>query len=123
MISRLLLLYIFTRQLWSIAFLLLTMTVQSTVPAAGPPEDKLRRGSSASEDSELSNEEGWEDVEQEDDSQPVVGLFTDQVYGDSRAMLKDAKEKHNFDLQKIQKDLGVCNPSTAVVVSFCWNYS
>lgn len=62
---------------------------------------------SVSNESDSSNEEGWEDVEPEDDSQPVVGLFSDVVFPDMRSMLKECKEKNNFDLVKIQKDLGM----------------
>jgi protein arginine N-methyltransferase 3 len=62
---------------------------------------------SVSDSSDSSNEEGWEDLEPEDESQPVVGLFTDDVFPDVRAMLKECKDKHNFDLVKIQKDLGM----------------
>lgn len=65
------------------------------------------RSTAASEDSELSNEEGWEDVEPENDSQAIVGLFTDKVYPDVRSMLKESKDKYNFDLRRIQKELGV----------------
>lgn len=61
---------------------------------------------SVSDSSDSSNEEGWEDVEPDEESQPVVGLFTDQVFPDARSMLKECKEKYNFDLLKIQKDLG-----------------
>lgn len=63
---------------------------------------------SASADSELSSEEGWEDVEPEgDDSQPVVGFFTDKIYPDVRSMLKDTLDKFGFDFQGIRKELGV----------------
>lgn len=61
---------------------------------------------STASDSELSNEEGWEDVEQEDDAQPVVGLFTDREYSDVRSMLKDCREKHGFDLRRIHEKFG-----------------
>jgi type I protein arginine methyltransferase len=53
------------------------------------------------------NDEGWEDVEPEEEGQPVVGLFSADVYPDVRAMLKDTKERYNFDLVKVQRDLGV----------------
>lgn len=62
---------------------------------------------SVSDESDSSNEEGWEDVEPEDDSQPVVDLFSETVYPDVRSMLQVCKEKHNFDLLKIQKQLGM----------------
>ena len=60
-----------------------------------------------SEDSQLSNEEGWEDMEPEDDSQPVVGLFTEKVYPDVLSMLKETQDKFGFDLRRIRKELGV----------------
>jgi protein arginine N-methyltransferase 3 len=62
---------------------------------------------SVSDSSDSSNEEGWEDVEPDEESQPVVGLFTDQIFPDARSMLKECKETYNFDLLKIQKDLGM----------------
>lgn len=64
---------------------------------------------SVSDSSDSSNEEGWEDVEPDEESQPVVGLFTDQIFPDARSMLKECKGKYNFDLLKIQKDLGMSN--------------
>lgn len=81
----------------------------SSIPPARPLKDDVQDDSrsTASGDSELSNEEGWEDVEPEDDSQPVVDLFSNKVYPDVLSMLKECKEKHNFDLWKLQKDLGV----------------
>lgn len=61
----------------------------------------------SSEDSQVSSEEGWEDVEPEDDSQPVVGLFTDKIYPDVRSMLRETLDKFSFDLRRIRKELGV----------------
>lgn len=73
-----------------------------------PPVNEIPADTcSISDESDSSNEEGWEDVEPEDDSQPVVGLFSDVVFPDVRSMLKECKEKNNFDLVKIQKDLGM----------------
>lgn len=74
---------------------------------------------SVSDESDSSNEEGWEDVEPEDDSQPVVGLFSDAVFPDIRSMLKECKEKNKFDLVKIQKDLGMSLRSL-FIPDFCW---
>lgn len=73
---------------------------------------------SVSDESDSSNEEGWEDVEPEDDSQPVVGLFSDVVFPDIRSMLKECKEKNKFDLVKIQNDLGMSFHSS-FIPDFC----
>lgn len=62
---------------------------------------------SVSDESDSSNEEGWEDVEPDDETQPVIGLFSDQVFPDVRSMLQECKEKHSFDLLSIQKKLGM----------------
>lgn len=79
--------------------------MSASIPSERPLKDDDAR-STSSEDSELSNEEGWEDVEPDDETQPVVGLFSEKVYPDANSMLKESKEKHNFDLRKVQKDLG-----------------
>ncbi|CAI7626246.1 unnamed protein product [Penicillium pancosmium] len=76
-------------------------SIRSDLPAEKAPIDAR----SVSDESDSSNEEGWEDVEPEDDSQPVVDLFSETVYPDVRSMLKVCKDKHNFDLLKIQKQL------------------
>lgn len=73
-----------------------------------PPPVENRSSDSDSDHSHLSSEEeGWEDVEPEDDSQPVVGLFTDKVYADVPSMLKETHNKFGFDFQGIRKELGV----------------
>ncbi|OQD77853.1 hypothetical protein PENDEC_c002G02581 [Penicillium decumbens] len=73
---------------------------------------------SMSDDSDSENEEGWEDVEPDDESQPVVGLFNEQVFPDVRSMLQDCKEKHHFDLLKIQKDLDLDFLDTIKLINY-----
>lgn len=77
-----------------------------SIPSDRPPKDD-DSCSTHSEDSDISNEEGWEDVEPDDETQPVVGLFSEKVYPDVLSMLQETKDKHNFDLRRIQKELGV----------------
>ncbi|KAJ5683773.1 Ribosomal protein arginine N-methyltransferase rmt3 [Penicillium maclennaniae] len=87
--------------------------------ATQPPVDIVPADArSISDDSDSGNEEGWEDVEPEDDSQPVVGLFTEQVFPDVRSMLQECKEKHSFDLLKIQKELGLDFLDTIKLVNY-----
>ena len=63
----------------------MTPSTQSTdLPVNEVPADVR----SVSDESDTSNEEGWEDVEPEDDSQPVVGLFSDTIFPDIRSMQK-----------------------------------
>ncbi|KAJ5594775.1 uncharacterized protein N7459_000983 [Penicillium hispanicum] len=91
----------------------------SSSHAAEPPVDDVSADSrSVSHESDSSDEEGWEDVEPDDETQPVVGLFSEQVFPDVRSMLKDCKEKHNFDLLKIQKELDLDFLDTIKLVNY-----
>jgi type I protein arginine methyltransferase len=56
---------------------------------------------------DTANDAGWEDIEPEDDSQPVVGLFSTDTYPDVRSLLRESKDRHNFDLVKVKQELGV----------------
>ncbi|KAL4980698.1 S-adenosyl-L-methionine-dependent methyltransferase [Aspergillus desertorum] len=85
--------------------------------AERPPKD-VDRDSVSSEESDFSDEEGWEDVEPDDETQPVVGLFSDKVYSDARSMLKECKDKHNFDLLKLQKELDLDFMDTIKLVNY-----
>ncbi|KAF9893064.1 hypothetical protein FE257_012475 [Aspergillus nanangensis] len=82
-----------------------------------PPKDDDVH-SISSEDSEVSNEEGWEDVEPDDDTQPVVGLFSDKVYPNVHAMLLETKDKFGFDLQKTKKELDLDFLGTIKLVNY-----
>jgi type I protein arginine methyltransferase len=53
------------------------------------------------------DDEGYEDVEPDQEPVEVVGLFSGQVYPDAMSMLQDCKEKYSFDLIDTQKKLGV----------------
>ncbi|KAL4810046.1 S-adenosyl-L-methionine-dependent methyltransferase [Aspergillus unguis] len=76
------------------------------------------RDTVTSEDSDATDEEGWQDVEPDDETQPVVGLFSDKVYPDVRSMLKESKDKHDFDLRKIKRDLGLDFLDTIKLVNY-----
>lgn len=56
---------------------------------------------------DLADDEGWEDVEPEEESQPIVSLFSQEIFPDVRSMLKDCKEKYGFDFVAVQNELGV----------------
>ncbi|PYH33433.1 protein arginine methyltransferase RmtB [Aspergillus neoniger CBS 115656] len=89
----------------------------SALPSERLPRDDDAR-SVSSDSSDVSNEEGWEDVEPDDDTQPVVGLFSEKVYPDVRAMLKETKDKYNFDLRRIQKELDLDFLGTIKLVNY-----
>jgi len=56
---------------------------------------------------QMSEDEGWEDAEAEEEDQEVESLFTNEIFPNTRAMLEDCKAKHGFDLVKTTKELGV----------------
>ncbi|KAJ5721798.1 uncharacterized protein N7483_009732 [Penicillium malachiteum] len=89
------------------------------IPRAEPPVEDVHADSrSVSDESDSSNEEGWEDVEADDETQPVVDLFSAEVFPDVRSLLKQCKEKHQFDLLKIQKDLDLDFLDTIKLVNY-----
>ncbi|PGH03750.1 protein arginine N-methyltransferase 3 [Blastomyces parvus] len=75
-------------------------------------------GSSTSDPLDLSKDEGWEDVELDEESEPVISLFSDKVFPDARSMLNDCKENFHFDLLKVQKDLGLDFLGTIRLVNY-----
>ncbi|KAH8203251.1 hypothetical protein TruAng_002549 [Truncatella angustata] len=68
---------------------------------------------SESSDSREEDEEGWDDVDQdEEETQQVISLLDDKVFPDVLSMLDYCKEKHSFDFlalrQKLQLDFHGC---------------
>jgi type I protein arginine methyltransferase len=53
------------------------------------------------------NDEGYEDIEPDEEAVEVKGLFSDEVFSDVGSMLEDCKARFNFDLIGTQKHLGV----------------
>lgn len=85
---------------------------------------------SDSSDSREEDEEGWDDVEQdEEETQQVISLLDDKVFPDVLSMLEHCKEKHSFDFlavrQKLQLDFHGCvklvNYSKSFSFLFCPN--
>jgi protein arginine N-methyltransferase 3 len=64
-------------------------------------------GSSQYEALDVTRDDGWEDVESDNEAEPVVSLFTDKVFPDVQSMLLDCKDNHGFDFLRVQKELGV----------------
>ncbi|KAJ5155730.1 protein arginine methyltransferase RmtB [Penicillium capsulatum] len=85
---------------------------------ADVPDSVPADARSVSDESDSSTEEGWEDVEPDDETQPVVGLFSEEIFPDVRSMLQASKEKHGFDLLAIQKQLGLDFLDTIKLVNY-----
>lgn len=74
------------------------------VPKDAPSDSE----STTSDPLDLADDEGWEDVApEEEESQPIVSLFSQDIFPDVRSMLNDCKEKFQFDFVAVQRDLGV----------------
>lgn len=69
------------------------------------PED-LSDTSSASDPLDTRNDEGWEDVEQDEESIIVVSLFDDRTFSDAKEMLKYCRDNHGFDIWKLRQNFG-----------------
>ncbi|KAK2628023.1 hypothetical protein QTJ16_002669 [Diplocarpon rosae] len=66
--------------------------------------------SASSETSDIldpQNDEGWEDVEPDQEKLQFISLLDDEVFTDIHAMLKHCKEKHNFDFLDLIQSLGL----------------
>ncbi|KAI0484613.1 S-adenosyl-L-methionine-dependent methyltransferase [Xylariaceae sp. FL0804] len=73
---------------------------------AGKAVDAKPAADSDSEDSR--DEEGWDDVEAEDDeaeAQEVISLLDDRVFPDVMSMLAHCKDKHGFDFLAVRQRL------------------
>jgi protein arginine N-methyltransferase 3 len=52
-------------------------------------------------------DEGWEDVEpEEEETLPVVSFFSNDTFPDAKSMIEDCKQRYNFDFVGAQKQLG-----------------
>ena len=80
-------------------------------PSTGKDHETYESDSDSSgseyEPLDVTKDDGWEDVEPEEESELIVGLFSDQTFPDVQSMLSDCKEKQGFDFVRVQKDLGV----------------
>lgn len=56
---------------------------------------------------DLEDDEGWEDLEPDVEKIKIVSLFGEDKFDDVQTMLQHCKDNHQFDLVKIQKELGV----------------
>ncbi|KIW52976.1 hypothetical protein PV05_08583 [Exophiala xenobiotica] len=76
-----------------------------------PPEnvelDGLSESSSLSDPLDPTNDEGWEDVEQDEESITVVSLFDEKTFPDATGMLTYCRDSYGFDIWKLRQDFGL----------------
>ncbi|KAK5635285.1 hypothetical protein RRF57_010997 [Xylaria bambusicola] len=82
-----------------------TLSKSDRLVTDNPPSD--------SESDDSRDDEGWKDVEEDEEETPeVISLLDDRVFPDVISMLAHCKEKHNFDFlavrQKLQLDFHGC---------------
>jgi protein arginine N-methyltransferase 3 len=62
--------------------------------------------SSASDPLDNRHDEGWEDVEPDDEPLTIVSLFDEKTFPNVIDMLHYCKDKYNFDVWQVRKNLG-----------------
>jgi protein arginine N-methyltransferase 3 len=68
--------------------------------------DGVSESSSLSDPLDTTNDEGWEDVEQDEESITVVSLFDDKIFPDAAGMLAYCRDSYGFDIWKLRQDFG-----------------
>jgi protein arginine N-methyltransferase 3 len=72
--------------------------------------DDASDSSSLSDPLDTRNDEGWEDVEQDEEPITVVSLFDEKTFPDARSMLSYCRDHHGFDMWKLRQDFGEISP-------------
>jgi type I protein arginine methyltransferase len=68
--------------------------------------DKLSDSSSESDILDTTNDEGWEDLENDEEQITIVSLFEDKTFPDARSMLLHCRDAHDFDIWKLREEHG-----------------
>jgi type I protein arginine methyltransferase len=77
---------------------------------ATPIVEQRTPSSSGSETSDVLNlkgDDGWEDIEPEDEQQKIISLLDHEVFPDVASMLAHCKEKYSFDFLKIRDNFAL----------------
>ena len=69
-------------------------------------QDDLSDSSSASDPLDTRNDEGWEDVEPDEESITVVSLFDERTFPDAASMLAYCRDHHDFDIWRLRQQFG-----------------
>ncbi|KAJ9610232.1 Ribosomal protein arginine N-methyltransferase rmt3 [Cladophialophora chaetospira] len=66
--------------------------------------DEVSDSSSESDLLDTRNDEGWEDVEKDEESTSIISLFNATTFPDARSMFVDCRENHGFDIWKLKQE-------------------
>lgn len=75
-------------------------------PLQNPLPEELSDSSSTSDPLDPTNDEGWEDVENDEESISIKSLFGDRIFPNAQSMLADCRDSYNFDIWKLRQDFG-----------------
>ncbi|KAL2410461.1 Ribosomal protein arginine N-methyltransferase rmt3 [Exophiala dermatitidis] len=78
----------------------------------------LSDSSSSSDPLDTMDDEGWEDVEPDEESVTVLSLFDDKTFPDARTMLAYSRDQHGFDIWKLRKDFDLDFLGTIKLVNY-----
>lgn len=69
-----------------------------------PEDTQSQSGSSeASDVLDMKDDEGWDDVEPEEEEQNIISLLDDEVFNNVNQMLDHCKAKYNFDFLALRQ--------------------
>ncbi|EXJ87857.1 protein arginine N-methyltransferase 3 [Capronia coronata CBS 617.96] len=66
--------------------------------------DDVSDSSSVSDPLDTRDDEGWEDVEPDEETVTVLSLFDEETFPDARSMLLYCRDHHGFDIWKLRQD-------------------
>ena len=72
----------------------------------GPQPDGMSDTSSQSDLLDTRNDEGWEDVENDEELTAITSLFDGRTFSDAESMLAYCRENHSFDIWKLRQEHG-----------------
>jgi type I protein arginine methyltransferase len=82
------------------------ITFANTAPHNYPQVDGVSDTSSTSDPLDTRDDEGWEDLENDEESITFKSLFDDQTFSTAQDMLAYCRDHHSFDIWKMRQELG-----------------
>jgi protein arginine N-methyltransferase 3 len=80
------------------------MTFQASSHAQVGKSVPSSNGSDTSDILDLQDDEGWEDVEPEDEQEQIISLLDQAVFSDVASMLSHCKDKLGFDFMRVREN-------------------
>jgi hypothetical protein len=84
---------------WIITFVVM-------VPPTETQVDGVSDTSSISDPLDTRDDDGWEDLENDEESVTFKSLFDDQSFSSAQDMLAHCRDNHSFDIWKLKQDFG-----------------